>query len=188
MKLSPRTKSKIGLEVWRNIKNYENIYQISNLGRVKSLERTIFRNGNTCVLRERILKPASNVVSGHLSVSLHKDNFAKTHSVHVLVITTFVGSPKTGQECRHLNGKPDDCRLFNLKWGTRAQNVRDAMSHGTNYKPQGELHLSAILTEKQVLRIRERATTEKIADLAREYGVSWYAVYDIKHKRTWRHI
>lgn len=104
--------------------------------------------------------------------------------VHRMVLLAFVGDPpRPDDDARHLNGNPSDNRLENLAWGTRSDNVQDAISHGTH--AHGETHHNAKLTNAQVVEIRRRhADGERCVDLGTEYGVSQWTVFDIVGGRT----
>ena len=101
-------------EQWRDIVGYEGSYQISSLGRVKSLERTILaKNGQRQHIRSRILKPVSRSYNGYPTVALN-DGKTRLRYIHDLMLTAFVGARPDGMECRHLNDIPTDNRLENL--------------------------------------------------------------------------
>ena len=111
-------------EIWRPVVGYKGKFEVSNLGRVKSLSRyarlvhwsgTVSRRR----VRSRILKPGK-CWSGHLSVSLSGRSFG----VHLLVLKAFVGPRPKGKESLHKNHKPWDNRLRNLKYGTRSENIK----------------------------------------------------------------
>jgi hypothetical protein len=116
------------MEEWRDIPGYEGAYQVSNLGRVRSLERRVrvVPHGIETTRRvpPRILKPAPHGSkqnhSGHLAVVLGRGN---TRDVHPLVLRAFVGPPPQGHECLHLDHNPSNNCLDNLKWGTRSENI-----------------------------------------------------------------
>lgn len=91
-------------EIWKDIEGYEGLYQISDLGNVKSL--TTGRN----------MKPQYH--RNHLTVSLRKNKVAKTFFVHRLVAQAFVQNPYCKEEVHHKNSKPDDNRAVNLEWVT----------------------------------------------------------------------
>ena len=128
-------------EVWRDIPGYENLYQVSNLGRVKSLPRkvrTISRNGirGWRIFPGRILK-LMVYHFGHLYVELSKEGKIARYSAHVLVLTTFVGPCPEGMVCRHFPDKdPANNRLDNIKWGTREENEADKLFHGTDNRAE----------------------------------------------------
>lgn len=123
-------------EIWKDVPGYEGCYQVSNTGNVRSLTRQIelTRDGTHYkkTIAGRLLRPG-RMTEGHLSVALGRGN---SHCVHKLVLLAFVGPRPEGLECRHLNGVPADNRLENLRWGTRRENILDAVSHGTWMTPE----------------------------------------------------
>jgi hypothetical protein len=123
-------------EIWKPVPGYEGRYEVSDQGRVRSLDREIeqlSRQGNAYkkMVRGIVLRPG-RMPAGHVSVSLGRFN---SHCVHKLVLLAFVGSAPAGCECLHNNGNPADNRLENLRWGTRGDNIRDAVKHGTWMTP-----------------------------------------------------
>jgi hypothetical protein len=137
-------------EVWKDIKGYEGLYQVSNLGRVKSLERIIIKkNGLKQTIRERILKPFTSP-KGYLQVSLHNINGKnKTAKVHRLVCEAFHENPENKPCVNHIDEDKADNRAFNLEWvtakensnhGTRSERVAKALS-----KPVGQYTLDGNL-------------------------------------------
>ena len=120
-------------EIWKPVLGYEGYYEVSSLGRVKTLERVaVRRNGRPHTVPERILKQ-SYMKKGYLRLNLTKDGVRKQHTVHSLVLSSFVGPRPSGMITRHLNGIPDDNRLENLAWGTGSENQHDAVAHGAHY-------------------------------------------------------
>ena len=125
---------------------------------------------------------------GHLYVYLY-DGFGnqKKMYVHRLVLMSWIGMPKEGQECRHLNDDPSDNRLENLAWGTRLENVEDKRRNGG--LTIGERSGSHKLTEIQVMEIRQRYSDGKSArDLSVEYNVSHKAILEAVRGDTWGHL
>lgn len=87
-------------EVWKDIKGYENLYQVSNYGNVKSLDRYIKnKNGKMQFYNEKILRP--NDSKGYLKVTLSKNNRQRTFRIHVLVAKTFISNPENKPEVNH---------------------------------------------------------------------------------------
>jgi len=111
------------IEIWKPIPGYEGQYEVSDQGRIKSYRRR--KEG-------QILRPG-RMTAGHLSVSLGRRN---SQCVHRLVLLAFVGPPPVCHECLHANGDPSDNRLVNLRWGTRSENIADAIKHGTWMTPE----------------------------------------------------
>lgn len=106
------------MEEWRDIQGYEGMYQVSNLGRVKSLPRTVtFPDDRKSYIRkERILKPWIEG-GGYPQISLCKNNKVKNVRVHVLVATAFLGHIPNGSTLvvDHINENREDNRVENLQ-------------------------------------------------------------------------
>ena len=114
-------------EVWRDVKGYEGLYQVSDQGRVKSLERTfIDKIGRERYVKERILKPSFNG-RGYLFVNLYAGGKPKMHKVHRLVCQSFHDNPENKLDVNHINENKTDNRACNLEWSTRKENC----NHGT---------------------------------------------------------
>ncbi len=89
-------------EIWKDIKDYESLYQISNHGRVKSLSRQITSHNKGYTRKERIRKPFDT--KGYYSVTLHKNSKRKTFLVHRLVAQAFISNPENKPEVNHKDG------------------------------------------------------------------------------------
>lgn len=123
-------------ERWLPVVGSEGSYEVSDLGRARALTRIIrLRNGSTRLIHGRMLSATgSPYPMVHLAL-VDADGFPagrRSVRVHVLVMEAFVGQAPEGQEVRHRNGKHRDARLVNLRYGTRSDNVRDAVEHGTH--------------------------------------------------------
>jgi hypothetical protein len=118
-------------EVWKCIEGYEGKYEVSNLGRVKSL---IDRNGN---FREVLVKPRMGK-QGYLYVHLWKKSQQNTKKIHRLVAETFLTRPKDAQCVNHKNCVKTDNRVDNLEWCTFSYNTKHAINHGRCREQSGE--------------------------------------------------
>lgn len=110
-------------EVWRDIKGYEGIYQVSNLGRVKSLQREV--NNTHCskrTINEAILS-VKRESHQYNYVTLHRNNKGKRAYIHRLVAQEFIPNPNNYSEVNHKNEIKKDNRVENLEWCSRKYNI-----------------------------------------------------------------
>jgi hypothetical protein len=143
-------------------------YEISQDGLVYSIRSDIF------------LKSVLN--KGYSFVKLWKNKKPYLKFIHRLLLETFIGPCPNDMEGCHNNGNPSDNRLENLRWGTRSDNIKDAIKHGTWIdKP------SAKLNELQVRIIRRLLGfgTLKQREIAEIFGVAKTAISRIKTGKTW---
>ena len=110
-------------EVWKDIKDYEGLYQISNHGNVKSLTRKVkCKNGKFRIIREKILTPMTTK-NGYLTVNLWKNNSSKTYLIHRLVAEAFIPNPENKPEVNHKDTYKWTNYTSNLEWNTRPENT-----------------------------------------------------------------
>jgi hypothetical protein len=151
---------------------WEGLYEISDQGRVKSLDRVVMRsNGNPQRWKERILKPGPSTY-GHLFVSLHKNGAGRSRSVHSLVAEAFIGPRPDGLQVCHGEGGKLDNSLANLRYATPVENHADRLRDGTHNRGEGSYQ--AKLTAEQVKEARRLVATGPKgtqARLAKEWGV-----------------
>lgn len=125
------------IEEWRTIPGYEGHYEVSSLGRVRSLDRYVPTTSKAKTRYDRLQKGlvlklrSFGQPPGYAGVSLHKVLVRENRYVHRMVCTEFHGPPPLGTEVRHLNGIKTDNRAVNLAWGTHSENERDKFGHGT---------------------------------------------------------
>ena len=121
------------MEQWRPVVGYEGMYEVSDLGRVRSVERVVPRGDGTYRIAERILKQG---VTGRnldrLVVNLYSDKPVK-HYVHHLVLEAFVGPRPPGMESCHWDDDPSNNRLENLRWDTMSANRHDRVRNGRDH-------------------------------------------------------
>ena len=101
-------------EIWKDIKDYEGLYQVSNLGRVKR------------ITTGRVLKPLKHA-NGYLMVKLSKNSIVYTKTVHRLVAEAFIPNPEHKSEINHIDENKTNNNVSNLEWMTRKENI----NHGT---------------------------------------------------------
>lgn len=119
-------------ERWLAVPGYEGLYQVSDQGDIRSLDRTVFHaSWGSRLIKGRILKPWLDP-KGYLTVSLWKGGVEKRFGAHRVVLLAFVGPRPDGLEIRHLDGNPLNNSFENLAYGTHAENTLDRIRHQTS--------------------------------------------------------
>lgn len=167
-------------ERWLPVPGHEGLYDVSDLGRVRS-----FHAGRGKGKRGGLLRPAPTGVYAHLCVVLCQGGEAKTRLVHQLVLEAFVGPRPEGLEALHGPGGALDNRLRNLSWDTRQKNQgRDRVRDGTSNR--GERQWQSKLTEADVIECRRRyADGERLTVLVSEYGTTTGGMSTAISGKTW---
>lgn len=120
-------------EEWRDVVGYEGLYQVSNLGRVKSLSRRIvYKDGREYNYPSKVMKN-QKVGTGYRSVTLYGVNGKKQYSVHRLVAETFIPNPNNLSDVNHKDGCKTNNILSNLEWLSRSDNQKHAYKNGLNW-------------------------------------------------------
>lgn len=179
------------MEKWREIPQYEGFYEVSNKGRVRSLDRMVkVRAGGLRKHHGRVLKPGIGK-PGYPICALVKHGKQISKNIHQLVMLAFVGPPPKGKEINHIDGDKTNNNLENLEYVTSRQNSRHAVRVGL-FDPRtqvGEDSINAKLTREDVYRIRREFKKTKTGyQLADELGVHHGTIRSIYHKRSWKHI
>jgi hypothetical protein len=157
------------IEVWKDITGYEGYYQVSNMGRVKSLARKVARigHGGFRSVREKIL-PAYFDNNGYQIVFLSKNGERRTLKMHRLVAFAFIPYNPATNEVNHIDGCKSNNKVTNLEWVTPSQNIRHADKKGLRVCASGASNGLSI-------QIRDNETGEvyqTIKDAAFSAGVT----------------
>ena len=163
-------------ENWKPVVGFEDRYEVSDLGRVKSL------NYRGSTMKIRIMKATPNY-AGYLVITLGKDH--KQYRVGRLVLESFVGPCPENQECCHDDGDRGNNKLNNLRWGTSIDNGNDKRRHGV---AKGMRNSNSKLTENDVIDIRNSPVG--FLELAKKYGITHQQIRNIvlRKRGGWDHL
>lgn len=129
-------------ETWKTIPGFEGYYEVSNLGRVRSLNRTVTSSrGKQYIKRGRIRKPILNDTTGYYAVVLCGEKTKKTMTVHRLVAMSFLENPQNYNCVNHKNENKRDNRVENLEWCSKAYNNNFGSRKTASDKPVVAKHM-----------------------------------------------
>jgi hypothetical protein len=169
------------MEIWRTIREND-YYQVSNLGRVKSIARKVPHSAcGEVSVRERILKPAIDS-KGYERVALARSKSLKTYKVHRLVADSFIDNHKNKSQVNHINGIKTDNKVENLEWCTNKENAQHAVDNGLwSYKKGHEHHRSKLnkYAVTVLVRMKKRGIINR--EIAEYFNISISCV-----KRTFK--
>ena len=118
------------MEKWKDIKGFEGIYQVSNKGNIRSLDRTVIYSDG----RKANFKGKEMSISDKTDYPLCKMN-NKTYKIHRLVAKAFIPNPKNKAEINHKDGDKHNNDVLNLEWVTREENIQHAFANGMISRP-----------------------------------------------------
>lgn len=181
-------------EIWKDVKNYEGLYKVSNHGKIKSLKRKIpllIRGKYPAFLpfKEKILRACVNS-SGYRAVCLRNRGTSRSATVHRLVLQAFQSNPENKPQGNHKDGNILNNNINNLEWCTQSENMLHAHKIGL-YDFKGNKAHNRKLNEHQVRRIRlMREITPKLSDIkiGKMFKVTAANIYRITRRKTWQYI
>lgn len=163
-------------EVWRPVDGYEDLYEVSNKGRVKSLKGwSGNKHFSKYVEREKILK-GSMTSTGYWKVELVKNKIVKSHKVHRLVAKAFLDNPNNYMTVNHIDGNPLNNCVDNLEWCTQKHNVQHAIDTGLKKVfdvPRDVLEDMYIERQMQIDEIASiySVSSRTISNLLKKHGI-----------------
>lgn len=159
-------------ELWKPVVGYEARYRVSNKGRV--------------ACQGGVMRLTLNIRAYHV-LTLWDGRRGRTKRVQRLVLEAFVGPCPPGMEACHNDGTRTNNHVENLRWASPMDNAADRRRHGTQCV--GSLIGVAKLTAAAVLDIRRaRVEGRLLGEIADEWGVDESTIYQVVHRKTWRHV
>ncbi|MFS1292022.1 NUMOD4 domain-containing protein [Pseudomonas piscis] len=178
-------------ESWKAIPNFEGFYEVSSLGRIRSIERIVGNRWGTeagRIIPERI-KAFSRNSQGYCSVHLYIAQKMTKFYVHRLVATAFIKNPDELPQVNHLDGNKENNAAINLEWCSGTSNCIHALATELYESARGEAISSAVLTEASVVEIRAMAASGHYhKDIAEIFGVGRKAITKIVNRQRWKHV
>lgn len=117
-------------EIWKDIKDYEGFYQVSNLGRVRSIDRIIVRKDGISQFRKGIIKTPKINSDGYYTITLSKNGNNKTLGIHILVARHYIPNPENKSEINHKDFNRKNNQFDNLEWCTHQENIQYSSNNG----------------------------------------------------------
>lgn len=171
------------MEQWKPIEGFEGLYEISNLGRVKSLPK---RSG-TCNRKESIRK-LSYTKDGYIKIRLCGNGKDITTRVHRLVANAFIPNPENKNTVNHIDGDKTNNKVDNLEWVNRSEQLLHAYSLGLK-KP---VHTNRKLTISDVEEIRKTFKKNDryygASALAKKFGVTHKVILGVVNNETYKEV
>lgn len=141
------------MEVWKSINGYCGLYEVSNLGNVKSLN---FSNGKV----PKVLKPQKDK-NGYLVVNLYNNGKVRNFKIHRLVAQAFLNNEDNLPQINHINEIKNDNRVENLEWCTNKYNV----NYGSHSLKQSLVHIGKKHTQEHIQKIRDGSINKKAVEM-----------------------
>jgi len=181
------------VEQWFDIVGFEGIYQVSNLCRIKSVDRkciSVKKNGDTFYrfIRGKIM---GQTLEKDLYLRINLTDVDKKRdrfNAHRLLAIATIPNPSNKPHVNHLDGIKWNNVAWNLEWATESENTQHAVDTGLMISIKGERHGRSKLTEKQVLEIRKIGNTMLQREIAEIYNVHREAISNILSRKCWKHI
>jgi len=124
-------------EEWKYVIDYKGYYEVSNLGRVRSVNRTIIRSDGKVKTFKSVILKRYMLPSGYIQIKLSKSNITKSHYVHRLVSSSHLGIDNNKSEVNHIDGNKMNNYVTNLEWCTPSYNNLHAFSTGLRKNKTG---------------------------------------------------
>lgn len=179
-------------EKWEPVRGYEDTYEVSSFGRVRSIDRVVTRTidngyGSATTFSQRVRGTMLSISpSKYPQVSLCKHGVCERLYVHILVAEHFISPRPKGVQVCHTDGDPTNSRVSNLRYDTPKGNAGDRPRHGTD--AIGSNNPCAKLNEEQVKEIKKLLRSKSCQEIARMFGVALSTIKSIRLGYRWVHV
>lgn len=176
-------------EEWRDVIEYEGLYQVSNYGRIRTVSRFVNSKQKSLRFISQKIRKIELDKDGYHRLQLHKDGQSKKFFVHRLVGYAFLGLSKDKQ-INHINSIRHDNRLKNLEVCTARENTIHGIKYGYINSQKGELNMKVKLSEQDILTIKTLLQKKVLTqtEIGNLYSVCNQSISNIKLKKNWKHI
>ena len=173
-------------EEWRYIPEFGTFYMVSNLGRIKSVDRYVLNGkGGKIFKKSQLISPGLNS-SGYLTVCLKKDKKSKTISLHRLIALCFVDNPFSLPEVNHIDGNKQNNTSRNLEWCSRKENMgHSVLNKLRNYDKPFDCSKFKITEEEILFIYNSKESTSVLAD---KYNLTKSSIQRIRNGKTYSKI
>lgn len=162
------------VEIWKDVKDYEEEYEVSNLGNIRRKVKNLKLGNNK---------------SGYKSISLSKNGIIETKLMHRLVAEAFITNPENKEQVNHIDCNKSNNDINNLEWNTPEENIKHAVNNDRQRDQNGENNNMSKLTQEDVNFIRDKVkegmTTYKIHKEFYPY-LHQQTIYAITSNRLWK--
>lgn len=168
------------MEIWKSVVGYEGFYEVSNMGRVRSLDR---KNSRGSRVKGRYLK-YKKTSRGYLSLQL----CGKDCLIHRLVAKAFIPNPENKPQVNHIDGNKENNCIENLEWCTSSENNKHRYSSGL-HNQDGVKNPASKFTEEDIINILDMISKSvSLSDISKIYNVSVSTISNIKNGKTYEEL
>ena len=177
------------MEEWKDVNGYEGMYQISNKGNVRSLDRISYHKRGVSRYKGKPKKKRMSTF-GYWMVSFSKENKSKNFYVHKLMGIAFIPNPKNKKFINHKNGIKTDNQLENLEWVTHSENMNHELDTGLRVMPKGVKVYNSKLNPEIIISARKEYSRGGITyqEIADKNGVCKRVMMNAMKGKHWQHV